>query len=75
MEGPLKPPFLPPPHLETKTLRPKTLNYTSGKRHSMAVLNYAGQTIRGQAVYNKELMGRDRGRRVREPVSGKDGSG
>lgn len=47
--------------LESKTLRPKTLNCTFGNRHSMAVLNYAGQTIRGQAIYNKELMGRDRG--------------
>lgn len=47
--------------LESKTVRPKTLNCTFGNRHSMAVLNYAGQTIRGQAIYNKELMGRDRG--------------
>lgn len=26
----------------------------------MAVLNYAGQTIREETMYNKELMGRDR---------------
>lgn len=27
----------------------------------MPVLNYAGQTIREEAIYNKELMGQDRG--------------
>lgn len=27
----------------------------------MAVLNYAGRTIREETMYNKELMGRDRG--------------
>lgn len=33
----------------------------------MAVLNYAEQTIREEAIYNKELMGRDRGRLSQKP--------
>lgn len=33
----------------------------------MAVLNYARQTIREETMYNKELMGQDRGGVSQEP--------
>lgn len=41
----------------------------------MAVLNYAEQTIREEAFYNKELMGQDRGRLSQEPRRRKAGGG
>lgn len=38
----------------------------------MAVLNYAGRTIREETMYNKELMGRDRGGVSQEPKRGRE---
>lgn len=38
----------------------------------MAVLNYAGQTIREETMYNKELMGQDRGGVSQEPGRRRD---